>query len=162
MEGDKPLLIMPVSVGMESTPTPLGEFRVTKKSPRKRSPDLGLVSSGNQVKKSTLAKKPAGWSFKGMPLPYWVEFKPNYGFHSGWIKHTPCTNGNIRMHHNVAPKFFELVQPGTPISIAPTQTEDARYGSIPLPPDAGPLPDYPLSYYLSDEPFRHHLAPTFN
>lgn len=161
MEGDKPLLVMPVSVGMESTPTPMGKFRVTKKDSRKRSPDLGFVSSGGQTKKSTLAKRPAGWSFKGMPLPYWVEFKPGFGFHTGWIKHIPCTNGSIRMPGNVAPKFYEIVRIGTPVSIAPSQPEDAKYASIPLPPDAGPLPDHPHSYYLTDQPFTDHKAPIF-
>lgn len=162
MEGDKPLLVMPVSVGMPSTPTPLGSFRVTRKNAKERSPDLGYATSGDKSKRCTRAKKPTGWSFQGGPLPYWVEFKPNYGFHTGWIKHTPCTNGSIRMHKNVAPKFFELVAKGTPISIATTQPEDAKYGSIPLPPDSGPLPDHPASYYLSDTAFSDHKAPSFD
>lgn len=161
MEGDKPLLVMPVSVGMPSTPTPRGGFHVTRKNANERSPNLGYATSGEKTKRCTRAKKPAGWSFKGGPLPYWVEFKPNYGFHTGWIKHTPCTDGSIRMHKNVAPKFFELVSKGTPISIATTQPEDAPYGSIPLPPDGGPLPDHPASYYLSDAPFSDHKTLSF-
>ncbi|MGB6223276.1 L,D-transpeptidase [Haloferula sp.] len=161
MEGSKPLLVMPVSVGTSETPTPLGDFRILKKDRTKRSPGLGFVSSGDRIKKSTLAKRPAGWSFKGMPLPYWVELKPGFGFHTGWIKHIPCTDGSIRMHRNVAPKFYEIVSIGTPVNIAVSQPEDGKYGSIPLPPDAGPLPDYPHSYYLTEKPFTDHQAPVF-
>jgi hypothetical protein len=163
MEGDKPLLVMPVSVGAPATPTPQGLFRVINKERTKRARSHGFAYSGEKTRKGDLSNKPHGWSFKGTPLPYWVEFKPNYGFHTGWIKHTPCTNdGCIRMHQNVAPKFFELVQQGTPISIQPTQPEDAQYGSIPLPPDAGPLPDFPASFYLSEEPFSRHLVPAYD
>ncbi|MFC7338937.1 L,D-transpeptidase [Haloferula chungangensis] len=161
MEGDKPLLVMPVSVGMPDSPTPLGEFRVTRKDARERSRNLGYAFSGDQSKRCTRSNKPAGWSFKGAPLPYWVEFKPGIGFHTGWIKHTPCTDGSIRMHKNVAPKFFELVSRGTPISIALTQAEDYKYGSIPLPPDSGPLPDHSTSYYLSDASFSDHKPLSF-
>ncbi|MEP4077048.1 L,D-transpeptidase [Haloferula sp.] len=162
MEGDKPLLVMPVSVGYPGSPTPKGKFRVSEKNRYKRANSHGYAYSGKNIKKVARSNKPSGWSFKGTPLPYWVEFKPNYGFHTGWIKHTPCTSdGCIRMHQNVAPKFFALVKVGTPISIASSQPEDAKYGSIPLPPDAGPLPDYPSSFYLTQEPFAKHLEPVF-
>ena len=163
MEGDKPLLVMPVSVGVPTHhPTPEGDFRVLKKDRYKRAKNHGFAYSGDEIKETSLSKKPSGWSFKGTPMPYWVEFKPNYGFHTGWIKHEPCTwDGCIRMHHNVAPKFFALVKVGTPISIASSHPEDAKYGSIPLPPDAGPLPDFPSSFYISGKPFTHHKEPSF-
>jgi hypothetical protein len=109
-----------------------------------------------------LAKRPVGWSFKGTPMPYWCEFKANYGFHTGWIKHHPCTHGCIRMHENLSPKFFRLVQVGTPVNIAYTQPEDSIVGNIPLPPDSGPLPDYPGSMYITDGYFSRHVAPKFN
>ena len=164
MEGDKPLLVMPVSVGIPSHhPTPNGNFRVLNKDQNKRTKVHGYAYSGTKTKKMSRHNKPSGWSFKGTPLPYWVEFKPNYGFHTGWIKHAPCTwDGCIRMHQNVAPRFFQLVKKGTPVSIATSQPEDSKYGNIPLPPDAGPLPDYPNSFYLTDEPFTFHEKLTFD
>jgi hypothetical protein len=162
MEGNEVLLAMPVSVGTSSNPTPSGSFRIFKKVEKKRANTHGYAYSGDQVKQTYLAKRPAGWSFKGTPMPYWCEFKPNYGFHTGWLKHHPCTHGCIRMHENLAPKFFRLVRVGTPVSIAYSQPEDAIVGNIPLPPDSGPLPDYNSNMYLGDGYFTRHKSPTFD
>jgi hypothetical protein len=95
-------------------------------------------------------------------MPYWCEFKPNYGFHTGWVKHHPCTNGCIRMHENLSPKFFRLVSVSTPVNISYSQPEDAAAGNIPLPPDSGPLPDYADSMYVGDGYFTQHKSPTYN
>jgi hypothetical protein len=162
MEGSEVLLSMPVSVGTPGTPTPAGNFTVFNKVEKKRANSHGYAYQGDNVKQTLLSKKPAGWSFKGTPMPYWVEFKQNYGFHTGWVKHHPCTHGCIRMHENVAPKFFSLVKVGTPVNIAYSQPEDATVGNIPLPPDAGPLPDYPSSMYVGDGYFKQHKAPKFD
>jgi hypothetical protein len=161
MEGSTMLLAMPVSVGTPGTPTPTGSFRIFNKEAKHRANTHGYAYNGNQVKQTFLAKRPAGWSFKGTPMPYWCEFKPNYGFHTGWVKHHPCTHGCIRMHENISPKFFRLVSIGTPVSISYSQPEDSTYGNIPLPPDAGPLPDYDGSMYVGDGYFSRHKAPSY-
>lgn len=161
MEGSEVLLAMPVSIGTPSTPTPSGNFRIFNKEHKHRANTHGYAYSGNQVKQTFLAKRPTGWSFKGTPMPYWCEFKPNYGFHTGWVKHHPCTHGCIRMHENLAPKFFRLVRVGTPVNISYSQPEDATYGNIALPPDAGPLPDYDGSMYVGEGYFSRHKAPTY-
>lgn len=162
MEGSELLLAMPVSVGAPGSSTPTGNFTIFNKEHKHRANTHGYAYSGNQIKQTFLAKKPAGWSFKGTPMPYWCEFKPNYGFHTGWIKHTPCTHGCIRMHENLSPKFFRLVKVGTPVNIAYSQPEDSTYGNIPLPPDSGPLPDYNGSMYVGDGYFSQHKAPKFD
>jgi len=161
MEGDTPLLVMPVTVGDPATPTPQGRFRILRKEARHRSKSHGFAHRGEQVDKTSLANKPAGWAFTGTPMPYWCEFHPGYGFHTGWIKHHAASDGCIRMHENLAPKFFELVRVGTPVEIATSHPEDAVYGSIPLPPDAGPLPDHPPAFYLGDDAFERHRPPEF-
>lgn len=161
MEGDRMLLVMPVSVGVPATPTPPGDYRILRKQTRRRATGHGYAYSGGKAERAFRDETPPGWSFTGTPLPYWCEFKPGYGFHTGWVKHLPCTDGSIRMHENLAPKFFELVQIGTPVSIRTTQPEDAEYANIPLPPDAGPLPDYPPTYYVGDAYFTDHQPPTF-
>lgn len=161
LEGDRPLLVMPVSVGKAGTPTPSGNFRIFLKKHKRRANTHGFAYNGNAVVRTYLSKKPAGWSFKGTPMPYWCEFKSAYGFHTGWMKPYPCTHGCIRMHENVAPKFFKLVKIGTPVNIRSSQPEDATIGrSIPRPPDAGPLPDYPTSFYLGDSYFTKHKTPS--
>ena len=161
MEGSVVLLAMPVSVGATATPTHAGSYTIFNKEHKHRANTHGYAYSGNQVKQTFLDKRPAGWSFKGTPMPYWCEFAPNYGFHTGWLKHFPCTHGCIRMHENLAPKFFRLVSIGTPVSIAYTQPEDATLGNIPLPPDSGPLPDYAGSMYVSDGYFTQHKTPAY-
>lgn len=162
MEGDEMLMAMPVSVGASSSPTPTGNFRIFEKEHMHRANTHGYAKSGNQVKQTYLNKKPSGWAFKGTPMPYWCEFKPAYGFHTGWVKHTPCTHGCIRMHENLAPKFYKMVSKGTPVSISYTQPEDEKWANMVLPPDAGPLPDYPVNTYYGDGYFTQHKTPKFN
>ena len=159
VEGSEILLAMPVSIGAPGSPTPEGKFAISRKAATERSGREGYAYRGESVKKTSLANKPRGWNFKGTPLPYWCQFKPGYGFHTGWLRHHPCTDGCIRMHENLAPKFFDLVKVGTPVDIAYSQPEDARVPTLPLPPDAGPLPDYPDSMYLGDGYFTRHKAP---
>ncbi len=162
MEGSEVLLAMPVSVGSPGTSTPSGSFTIFNKVAKKRANTHGYAYNGSSIKKSMLSSRPAGWSFKGTPMPYWCEFKANYGFHTGWVKHHPCTHGCIRMHENLAPKFFRLVKVGTPVNIAYSQPEDATYGNIPLPPDSGPLPDYAGTMYTGDGYFTQHKTPKYD
>ncbi|MGE9267312.1 MAG: L,D-transpeptidase [Verrucomicrobiales bacterium] len=163
MEGNKPLLIAPVSVGKSSSPTPTGTFRIFNKEAKRRANTHGWATNGKTARQVKLGGAPSGWRFKGTPMPYWCEFKSAYGFHTGWQKPYPCTHGCLRLHENVAPKFFRLVSIGTPVSISHSQPEDATIGkNIPRAPDAGPLPDYPSSMYLGDGYFNRHKTPTYN
>jgi lipoprotein-anchoring transpeptidase ErfK/SrfK len=161
MEGSTLLLAMPVSVGSPGSPTPAGSFTIFNKDHKHRANTHGYAYSGNDIMQTFLAKKRPGLLFKGTPMPYWCEFKPNYGFHTGWVKHQPCTHGCIRMHENLSPKFFRLVSVGTPVSIAYSQPEDATV-AVPLSPDAGPLPDYTGRMYVTDGYFSQHKTPVYN
>lgn len=164
MEGDRVLLVMPVSIGKAATPTPVGNFKIYFKDADRRAVSHGYAISGSTVS-SYNKKKPAPYGARkiGTPMPYWSEFKPGYGFHTGWLKPYPCSQGCLRMHENVAPKFFKLVKSGTPLNISVSQPEDATIGSnIKRPIDAHPLPDYPLSYKTSDKIFKHHKTPTYH
>jgi len=163
MEDGEMLMVMPVSIGKPNSPTPTGTFRISRKEHKHRDSTRGYAYRGKRVHKCGLENKPSGWSFKGTPMPYWCEFKPSYGFHTGWVRHSPCTSdGCIRMHENLAPKFFRMVSVGTPVNISYSQPEDARWAYIPLHPDAGPLPDHPTSMYLGDGYFTHHKTPVFD
>ncbi len=162
MEGSEILLAMPVSVGAPGTSTPSGSFTIFNKEAKHRANSHGYAYKGSDIRKTMLSSKPAGYSFKGTPMPYWCEFKPNYGFHTGWVKHQPCTHGCIRMHENLSPKFFRLVKAGTPVNISYSQAEDATIGNIPLPPDAGPLPDYAGTMYTGDGYFSRHTTPKYD
>jgi lipoprotein-anchoring transpeptidase ErfK/SrfK len=163
MEGNKPLLVMPVSVGKASTPTPKGNFNIYSKQEYRRAQTHGYFDYGNgKYGQGYLKNKPSGTRFIGTPMPYWMEFKSAYGFHTGWMKDRPCTHGCIRMHHNVAPKFFALVKTGTPVNISSSQPEDASLGrNIPRPPDASPLPDFPVDYMVTNKVYKRHKTPTY-
>ncbi len=163
MEGNKPLLVMPVTVGKSSTPTPGGNFRINIKNHYYRANTHGYAIKGDTVRECYLRKKPAGWKFKGTPMPYWCEFKTAYGFHTGWMKPYPASAGCLRMHKNVAPKFYRLVSVGTPVSILSSQPEDATIGrNVPRPPDSTPFPSNPDGMMANtQEFFTQHKTPTY-
>jgi lipoprotein-anchoring transpeptidase ErfK/SrfK len=150
LEGTRVLMTMPVTVGRAETPTPQGEFRITRKIERHRSSTHGFAVRGKDVRPARLVQVPHGSRFVGMPLPYWCEIAPGVGFHTGWLRHQPASNGTIRMHCNAAPVFFNMVRVGTPVSIAYSHPEDEKHAFIPLPPDSGPLRPRPAEYYIGD------------
>ena len=132
VEGDKVLLATPVSVGKSATPTPHGNYRIYSKTANRRR----ISSPGS-----------------GYPMTYWMEFKPAYGLHWGFVKAQPSTMGCVRMPLKAAQKTFSLVRSGTPINISTSQPWDASIGkSLPRLDDSH-LPDPPMSYMLSPQVF---------
>ena len=132
VEGDKVLLATPVSVGKPGTPTPHGSYRIYSKTANRR-----RVSNPGA----------------GYPMTYWMEFKPAYGLHWGFVKPVPSTHGCVRMPLKAAQKTFNIVRSGTPIHIAPSQPWDSTVGkSLPRLDDSH-LPDPPMSYMLSPQVF---------
>ncbi len=167
MEGSKPLLVMPVSVGRPGKETPRGNFTIYSKQAKRRANTHGYAYKGSlsapvDMHWTYLKDKKAGYKLHGTPMPYWCEFKSGYGFHTGWLKPYPCSSGCIRMHENLAPKFFALVKPGTRVNIATSQSEDYTIGQgITRPPNADPLPQYPASIRITDRIFTYHKPPTY-
>ncbi len=153
-EAGRMLMVMPVTVGRAGNPTPEGEFRITRKVERHRSREFGFAVRGDEVRRARADEVEAGWRFIGFPLPYWCEIAPGVGFHTGWIRHQSASVGTIRMHRNVAPVFFSMVDVCTPVSIAYAHPEDETHGFIPLPPDSGPLEDHPPEFYIGDGYFQ--------
>lgn len=136
VEGDKVLLATPVTVGKASTPTPHGNFTIYHKDFDRR-----RVSSPGA----------------GYPMTYWMEFKPAYGMHWGFMKPYPSTHGCVRMPIDSARKVFALVRVGTPINISKSQPWDATIGKALPDLDDGHLADPPKSYMMSSRVF--HDAP---
>jgi len=172
LEGDSPLLIMPVSVGKAESPTPTGNFRILSKQHKRRAYSHGylypremtppITAEWVKIKELPEEKLPEDHIFIGTPMSYWCEFADGYGFHTGWVKPYPCSTGCVRMHENVAPKFFRIVRKGTPVNIAHHQPEDNTIGiDIPRSPNADPLPGYPQSLKMSDQIFYNHKPATF-
>ena len=161
MEGSEPLLVSAINVGKPGSPTPKGNFRVTGKEANRRNRTYGMWVRGQEVVGGKSSQRPpgSGWKFIGYPMPYWVEFLPAYGFHAGFVHLAPRSHGCIRIPRHVAPKFFQLVQPGTPINIATTQPEDATLGANLDRPDDRSVPDPPVSFMASQQPYSWHNTP---
>ena len=153
MEGSKPLLVAAVTIGIPAKPTPKGNFRIYSKIREKRSGSYGFRVQANTVIPAE-ANKPVPGKYVGYPMAYWCEFAPAYGFHEGYVWPTPRSHGCLRLHHNVAPKFFALVKNGTPVNIANSQPEDATVGAnLPRPTDYND-PDPAPTYMVSSKPFE--------
>jgi hypothetical protein len=132
VEGDEVLLATPVSVGKSATPTPHGNFRIYSK----------------QANRRRISQPGAGY-----PMTYWMEFKPAYGMHWGFIKPEPSTMGCVRIPLKAAKKTFDLVRVGTPLHIATRQPWDDTIGKTLPVLDDTPLPNPPMSYMLSPQVF---------
>jgi lipoprotein-anchoring transpeptidase ErfK/SrfK len=131
-EGDKVLIATPATVGTASTPTPKGNFTIYSKTANRR----------------RVSQPGAGY-----PMTYWMEFKPAYGLHWGFVKPYPSTHGCVRLPLKAAQKVFNTIPTGTPINIATSQPWDATIGAkLPVLDDSR-LPDPPMSYMLSPKVF---------
>lgn len=132
VEGDEVLLATPVSVGTSADPTPSGTYTIySKQATRRRQSEPD----------------------RGYPMAYWMEFKPAYGLHWGFVKPYPCTHGCVRMPIKSVKKVFEMIPVGTPINIARSQPWDATIGKSLPRLDDGPLPNPPKAYLLSPQFF---------
>ena len=157
-EGDRVLLVAATCIGTPQNPTPNGSFSIIGKEEQKRSNSYGFFVNGESIVPGEM-RKPQPGRFVGYPLGYWCEFKPGYGFHSGYVHPDPRTHGCLRLHKSVAPKFFALVREGTPVSIQQTQPEDALQGAnIPRPMDYLDN-DPPESYMISAQVFEKPQGP---
>ncbi|MEQ1858621.1 MAG: L,D-transpeptidase [Chthoniobacteraceae bacterium] len=159
MEGDRPLLVTATSIGTRTKPTPTGNFRVFAKIPQKRSGSYGFAVNGDHI----VPTKRGGASgrYVGFPMAWWVEFASGYGFHEGSVWPSPegRTHGCLRLHKNVAPKFYALAKSGTPVNIAYSQPEDSTLGRNLKRPTDYADPDPANSVLISDRIFSAPPSP---
>lgn len=157
MEGDRPLLVTATAIGTPQKPTPTGNFRVFAKIAEKRSGSYGFSVNGDSIRPSTRGN--ATGRYVGFPMAWWVEFLPGYGFHEGSVWPTPRTHGCLRLHKNVAPKFYALVKSGTPVNIQHSQPEDNTLGRNLKRPTDYADPDPPTSVLISPAIFTKPHGP---
>lgn len=162
LEGDRPLLVTATAIGLPGKSTPTGNFRVFNKNAEKRSGSYGFWANGSDIRPGTSGSRTvAGGSYIGFPMAYWVEFASGYGFHEGSVWPIPRTHGCLRLHKNVAPKFFALTKIGTPVNIAYTQPEDETIGRNLKRPSDYNDPDPPASYMTSSRVFSRSSGNLF-
>ncbi len=141
VEGNRVLMAAACTVGTRATPTPRGNFTIYKKQKYRRK----ITQPG-----------------AGYPMGYWCEFKSAYGIHAGWVHNHPRSHGCIRLHFNVAPKFFNLVPRGARLNIAHSQPEDATAGkNLQRPRDAA-APEFPPHILGTNEVFHIYKGPLFD
>jgi hypothetical protein len=138
MEGDRMLMAVQGNVGKRGAETPTGHFTIYNKEKNRRrqsEPD------------------------RGYPMGYWCEFKPAYGFHEGFVWPVPRTHGCVRLHREAAARLFALTRIGTPVEIARSLPEDAKYGKMVRRLDQSRDPDPPKSKMLSASWFHDPAGP---
>jgi hypothetical protein len=156
-EGDRLLMAAACCVGLPEKPTRPGHYTINSKQPHKRSGAYGFAVNGSSITACDAGK--ACGRYVGYPMPYWCEFAPGYGFHAGYVWPVPRTHGCIRLHKNVAPKFFELVRLGTPVNISASQPEDGKYGKSLQRPKDYLDNDPPPALMISDAAFAKPAGP---
>ena len=161
MEGNKPLLVAATTGGIPGHATPTGNFTITRKEKDKRSGSYGFYKRGNVIVPAEAGH--GSGEYIGYPMAFWCEFKPEFGFHQGYVWPVPRSHGCLRLHPNVAPKFFAIVHPGTPVNIANSQPEDATIGANVQRPtdyqDPDPAPSYMASSKVFNSPPGGGLTP---
>lgn len=138
MEGDRLLMAAQGNVGKAGSPTPKGNFTIYYKNKTKR----------------RISQPDAGY-----PMAYWCEFKSAYGFHEGFVHPYPRTHGCVRLHREAAARLFALTRIGTPVHIATSLPEDAKYGSQVQKLDQSRDPDPPRSLMMSSAWFQDPPGP---
>ena len=121
-KGDKLVGVSAISSGREGHDSPLGHFKVRKKEKDHASNLYGdfVDSSGNVVVKNvdaTKDKPPAGAHFQGSSMPWFMEFAPGVGMHTGFRPGIPDSHGCIRLPDRMARTFFAVTPMGTPVTV---------------------------------------------
>jgi hypothetical protein len=153
MEGDRPLMITPCSIGTSDHPTPTGHFTVSAKDPTKRSGEYGFWANGSDIRPGSSSSSPgAGFHYVGYPMANWVEFEPGFGFHEGYVWPIPRSHGCLRIHKNASVKFYKLVEIGTPVTIS---------NSLPYDDNIGRNVDHPTDYQDPDPAASFMISPDY-
>jgi lipoprotein-anchoring transpeptidase ErfK/SrfK len=123
-KGDELAMDYPVSTGRSSFPTSPGRYKVVEKIPSdKRSNTYGTIydAEGEVFKTNadmTKDKIPAGGSYKGAAMPYWMRLTwAGLGMHKGNVPRYPASHGCIRMPSSVASSIYSIAKIGTPVEI---------------------------------------------
>ncbi|WP_200284473.1 L,D-transpeptidase [Rhabdochromatium marinum] len=123
--GDEQVGWTTVATGVDSHPTPSGEFAVLEKVANKRSNLYGRIydRAGNLVKANAQRGRdaiPPGGRFVGAQMPHFLRLtNDGVGIHAGPIPlpGSPASHGCIRMPAEVAAQLYRQVAPGTRVTV---------------------------------------------
>lgn len=133
--GDQMVGWTTVASGIHKFPTPTGRFAVTEKVQNKKSNLYGKIynRNGKLVKRGAkmgVHPVPAGGSFKGAPMPYFMRLtNDGIGMHAGPIPRPGkrASHGCIRMPKQFAPVLYRYVDIGTSVTIKGNGPTYAKY-----------------------------------
>ena len=110
-----------ISTGREGYDTRPGRYQIIEKDLDHRSSVYGEYVRGGMVIKpdADVQKdpKPAGATFVGAPMPYFLRIYDGVGLHEGNLPGYPASHGCIRMPGSKAERFFAAVHVGTPVRV---------------------------------------------
>ena len=123
-KGGKLVGISQLSTGREGLNTPVGNYKIIQKDLDHASSRYGdYVDASENVIVPNIDNekdpKPPGTKFKGAPMPYFMRIVGGVGMHAGYLPGYPASHGCIRMPEFMAEDFFNSVEPGAPVKIAP-------------------------------------------
>jgi hypothetical protein len=112
----------PISSGREGYTTPTGSFSILQKNKNHVSSLYGdyVDAEGNVVMANVASNRdarPAGTTFRGAPMPYFMRICGGVGMHAGYLPGYPASHGCIRMPRGAAQRFFENAPLGTPVRV---------------------------------------------
>ena len=113
----------PVATGKTTHTTPGGRFKVTQKSKDHKSSLYGVIRDDatgaivNDDADTRKHKPKAGQTFENAPMPYFMRFNGGIGMHVGHLPGYAASHGCVRMPEDMAIKFFENAELGTPVIV---------------------------------------------
>ena len=101
--------------------TPRGHFRITEKKREHNSSLYGsfVDARGNTVQTQVRStdKAPAGSSFEGTLMPYWMRFNGAIGMHTGNIHRESDSHGCVRVPEEACSILFEKLAVGSEVIV---------------------------------------------
>jgi lipoprotein-anchoring transpeptidase ErfK/SrfK len=121
-KGGDEIASSPISTGREGHRTPAGRFKIINKERKHISSVYGEYANadGEVVKRNVDRRKdqvPQGAHYVGAPMSFYMEFKPGFGLHAGYLPGHPASHGCVRMPYSKARQFYEETNIGTPVTI---------------------------------------------
>ncbi len=112
-----------ISSGREGYDTPTGSFSVIQKDADHRSSVYGAYVLAGTRKivvpdvDTRKTKPPAGTTYIGAPMPWFLRFYTGHGMHAGDVPNYPASHGCIRLPQSMAKKFYAAAKLGTPVIV---------------------------------------------
>ena len=123
MNGDQIVIDYPICSGIESRPTPPGDYKILEKIVDKSSNTYGKIYDveGNVVNSDADVMKdpiPEGGKFVGAPMKYWMRLTwDGVGHHIGTVRRYPASHACIRGPSGIIPIVYSKMAIGSRVLV---------------------------------------------